>query len=56
MVVEEFPELRAVLRHPLPRLEILVDQREREVLQVDQGDLSAGISGGLRGDAHEPLT
>src|SRR4051794_27251160 len=55
MVGEELPEPRAVLRHPLPRLEVLIEQRQREILQVDQGDLGTGIPGRRGGDGHELL-
>src|SRR4051794_29624925 len=55
MVDEELLEPRAVLRHPLPGFEVLVEQRQRELLQVDQGDLGAGIPGRPGGDGHELL-
>jgi hypothetical protein len=55
MVEEELFESLAVLRHPLLGFEILVEQRQREVLQVDERDLGPGISATLGGDGHELL-
>jgi hypothetical protein len=55
MVDEELFEFLPVLRYPVLGFEVLVEQRQREVLEVDQRDLGSRISRTLGGDGNELL-
>ena len=50
VVDEELLELLPIFRHPLLGFEVLVEQRQREVLQVDERDLGPGLPRALGGD------
>ena len=55
VIDEELFEFLSVLRHPLLGFEVLVEQRQREVPEVDLRDKGTGLSGGPGGDGHELL-